>query len=128
MIWIDSSFAVEWLLGTDRAREIEVSVKNGLAILPAQYAEILAYFMRKTSNSMVVIDQLEALDLEHPDKSELQLAAQLYDSARRRKSKASLADAILAAVAESRGGEIFSFDDDFRYLGFTVGGGVWTKS
>jgi predicted nucleic acid-binding protein len=81
VIWIDSSFAVEWLGGTRRAAEINVDVESGVQILPMQYA------------------------------------AMIYVAAREQRSKASLADAVLAATVRHRGGVLYTFDEDFRSLG-----------
>jgi predicted nucleic acid-binding protein len=124
MIWIDSSFAIEWLIASSRAKNVAIG-KQKLGILPQQYTEILCYFSRKVADITPVVRQLEALSLEHPKRSELILAARLYQSARSKKSKASLADAILAGTATLRKDSIASFDQDFISLGFKNEGGLW---
>ncbi len=125
MIWIDSSFAIEWLLGTERASKVMLTPEP-LGILAAQYAEILSYFLRRTEDVTLIIEQLEALSLATPEKRELQFAARIYHQARQRNSKASLADAILAAVATMKGEQVLSFDQDFASLGLVEKNGVWS--
>lgn len=125
MIWIDSSFAIEWLIASVRAKGVAIG-KQKLGILPQQYTEILCYFGRRVADITPVVKQLEALSLENPKRSELVLAARLYQSARIKKSKASLADAILAGTATLRKECIASFDHDFKSLGFKNAAGLWT--
>lgn len=127
MIWIDASFAIEWLLGTAKAAEITLP-RTEKGILPAQYSEILVYFGRRVGDLSPVIEQLEALKLEHPNKGELQEAAQIYLQAKKQKSKASLVDAMLAAVAIKRNESLLSFDSDFADLGLKNSEGVWSDS
>lgn len=127
MIWIDASFGVEWLLGTPRAAQV-VLPREPLAILPAQFAEILAYFARRMGDLAPVMAQLEALNLEVATRRELMFAARLYHEARARRSKASLADAMLAAVARERKESLLAFDADFAELGLKGRRGVWMVS
>lgn len=125
MIWIDSSFAIEWLLGTRSAKMLELPAQ-ALSILPQQYAEVLVYFYKAMSDISPVVEQLEYLSLGQPERVDLVLACQLYGEARRKKSKASLSDAILAAVASNAKSALLSFDGDFHYLGFVEETtGVW---
>lgn len=126
MIWIDSSFAVEYLLGTARAGQVTLGGEH-LVTLPAQFAEIAAFFLRRDPEFEIA--QLEPIDLTAPDETDSFAAARLYLAARSSKSKASLADALLAATARNRGGDILAFDEDFRHLGFTrVEPGLWRRS
>lgn len=125
MIWIDASFAIEWLLGTAKAAEMNLP-RTEKGILPAQYSEILVYFGRRIGDLSPVVEELEALKLEHPNKEELQEAAQIYLQAKKQKSKASLVDAILAAVAIKRNESLLSFDSDFADLGLKNSQGVWS--
>ena len=80
-----------------------------------QYAEVCAFFFRRSRKFSVTA--LEAFDLVHEDTDELLTAALLYVHARARASKASLADAVLAATVRNRGGVLYAFDEDFRHLG-----------
>lgn len=127
MIWIDSSFAIEWLIGTKRAQNVSLP-KRKRAILPQQYTEILAFFGKKMKDLTPVIEELEGLALQNASKHDLQFAAQLYLEARQKKSKASLADAVLAAVATLNKKPVCTFDRDFQHLGFQESNsqkGVW---
>lgn len=126
MIWIDSSFAIAWLLGEKRAQSAPINREQG-TILSAQYAETLIYFSRRLLELQPVVAQLEVLNLEQPTKKELVYAAQLYTQARTGgHSKLSLADAILGAVAKTRKEAIFTFDADFKEIGFSEEElGVW---
>lgn len=124
VIWIDSSFAVEWLLGAERAGKVPLG-EEPLGILPMQYLETFAYFLKKNFDPLTVTNQLEALEMVHPEKIHLQSASALYLQARKRKSKASLADALLAAVAHDRKEKVASFDGDFDSLGLVEKGGLW---
>jgi predicted nucleic acid-binding protein len=125
MIFIDSSFAIEWLIGTQKAKKISLA-GDPRAILPAQYAEILCYFFRNFNDYSTVAEELEILVLEHPTREELQQASILYCQSRSKKKKASLADAILAAVASYRNEPLLSFDKDFSELGLIEKSpGVW---
>lgn len=117
MIWVDSSFVIEWLLGTESAATADLSGR-ALSILPQQYVEVLCYFLKSTADLSPVVEQLEYLTLSAPEKQDLVQASHLYLAARRKKSKASLGDAILAAAAIRSGGTLLSFDLDFRHLGF----------
>jgi predicted nucleic acid-binding protein len=126
MIWIDSSFAVEFLLGTSRAGEVKLEGEH-LVTLPAQYAEICTFFLRRSPDFEISL--LEPLELVAPDEAETLSAARLYLEARASSSKASLADALLAATALSRSGDILAFDEDFRHLGFSrIAPGRWRRA
>lgn len=116
MIWIDSSFAIEWLLGSERASAVKLPAA-GFATLATQYAEILVFFSKRLKDLTPLAAQLEAVSLKHADRAELSAAAQKYLLARAAGSKASLADAMLAAVAESRDEPVATFDADFAALG-----------
>lgn len=130
MIWLDSSFAIEWLLGTNRAAKSPFKTHQAChqvaSLLPAQYAEILVYFGKKIPDISPVVEQLESLDLGLAGREELQLAAALYLRGRKLTAKVSLADSILAAVAHKRKEDLLSFDSDFKYLGLTEKEGLWT--
>ncbi len=119
MILIDSSFAVEWLAGTARAAAVALP-SVPLAILPLQYAEVCAVFLRHHTELTAIIRELDAIELLHPDRVHLQQGAALYHRTRKkmRTTKISLADAILAAVALDHGARIATFDRDFLTLGF----------
>lgn len=127
MIWIDSSFAIEWLLGTDRAKRVRIEDKP-LGVLGAQYAETLIFFLRRGIDPLQTVNELEALELYSPRKIHFQQGSLLYFEARRNKSKASLSDALLAAVASEKGEPIASFDADFSFLGFKEKSGLWTPA
>lgn len=127
VIWIDSSFAIEWLLGTRRAKRVNLG-DEVRSTLPAQYAEIFIFFLRHGYDPVHIVNELEGLDLWQPQKTHLQRAGFLYLEARKRKGKASLADAILAAVAYVRQEKIASFDQDFSRLGFSHRNGLWSSS
>lgn len=129
MIWIDSSFAIEWLAELDRVKNFELP-KETLSILPSQYTETFVFFLRKGIDQISIFNSLEVLNLQTPDKLHLQLAASLYVKARGvSKNKVSLADATLAAVAKERKEKILAFDSDFSQLGFKQEkGGVWVAS
>lgn len=123
MIWVDASFAVEWLGGSKRAAEAGLK-RARVSILPLQYAEVCVFFLRRHPDFRR--EALEALELVEADADQLFDAALLYVLARRQTSKASLADAVLAATVRSRGDELYTFDEDFRYLGMKrVGAGRW---
>jgi predicted nucleic acid-binding protein len=92
MIWIDASFAIEWLGGMKRAADVNPKPGRRVAILPLQYAEVCAFFLRGNR-------------------------------------KASMADAVLAATVRNRGGVLYAFDEDFRYLGLQQEStGRWTRA
>ena len=125
MMWIDASFAVGWLLGTERAKLVPVRGVS-LAMLAAQYAETQVFFRRRDVDPLQIKSELERVALRAASRTELMTAADLYVEARQMKSKASLADAVLASVARSRNGRIATFDDDFRFLGFMpLSPGLW---
>ena len=126
MIWIDSSFAVEWLRGTKRAEKVSLP-EGPLAILPMQYAETTVFFLRAGSDPVAIIKALEALEIKNAEQFHLQEGVRLYWQARGLKSKASLADAILAAVACERHEAIASFDQDFSALGLKEKNGIWSE-
>ncbi|HYC91231.1 MAG TPA: PIN domain-containing protein [Thermoanaerobaculia bacterium] len=127
MIWIDTSFAVEWLRGTPRASETGFRRSARMQILPLQYAEVCAYFIRQRRKfSLAVLDPLEIVTV---GVQELVAAADLYLRARAAGSKASLADAVLAATVRNRGGVLYAFDEDFRHLGLQQESiGRWTPA
>ena len=116
MIWIDSSFAIEWLLGSERASKVQLP-KVELAILEAQYAEIVVIFSKHITDLAPTVAQLESLSLKHATKAELVVAAREYLHVRAKKSKASLADVILATVAKLRDDSVATFDKNFDLLG-----------
>jgi len=125
VIWIDTSFAVEWLCGTERASQVNLP-RGPLGLLSMQYAEVYVFFLRKGMDHKSIAGQLDFLELGFPEKIHLQLAAQLYIEARVDvKNKASLADALLAAVAYERKEKIIAFDRDFSSLGFEEEEGIW---
>ena len=124
MIWIDSSFAVEWLQGLERAKGAELGDEL-LAILPSQYLEVYSFFLKMGRSPVAIAHELEPLELKNPEKVHLQHAASLYLEARRKKSKASLADALLAAVARVNAEKIAAFDGDFAFLGLKKQGVFW---
>lgn len=125
MIWIDSSFAVEWLLGTDKAKRIKLP-QEAMGILPQQYAETFVFFLRRGLDPTAIANELESLELMAPEKTHLQLGAQLYAKARlSHKSKASLADAVLAAVVLVNGEKLLAFDRDFSQLGLHEKNALW---
>lgn len=127
MIWIDASFAVEWLRGTPRAAELGFRRSARAQILSLQYAEVCVYFLRQRRKFSVAV--MEPLELVTADTEELLTGANLYVRARAAGSKASLADAVLAATVRSRGGVLYAFDEDFRYLGLQqTSTGRWTRA
>lgn len=127
MIWIDASFAVEWLRGTARAAESGFRLSARPQILAMQYAEVCAYFLRERRKFSPGV--LEPLQLVTAGPEELLDGANLYGRARDAGSKASLADAVLAAVVRGRGGVLYTFDEDFRHLGLQREGvGRWTST
>jgi predicted nucleic acid-binding protein len=115
VIWTDASFAIEWLGGTKRAKDVDPKPGRNVRILPLQYAEVCAYFLR--SNRKFSPALLGGMELVHADADELLQAAFHYGRARALGSKASMADAILAATVLDRGGVLYAFDEDFRHLG-----------
>lgn len=117
MIWIDASFAIAWLVDDPRLEAWSDSLTD-LAMPGHHYAETLGFFLRKGLDLTRVRSELETVQLVHPDRSHLEEASLLYFQARRSSScKASLADAILAAMASRERETLLSFDEDFRYLG-----------
>lgn len=127
MIWIDSSFAVEWLAGIDSARQIHLP-DGPLGILPMQYLEVFVFFLRQGQDPLAISRELERLELRNPERVHLQHAGSLYLEARKKKSKTSLADALLAAVSHIEGEGILSFDRDFATLGLKAKGALWFPS
>lgn len=130
MIWIDSSFAIPWLLGDPMTRRVSLG-EEARGVLPAQYGEVLVYFGKRLEDLTVVVAQLESLSLGQLEKGEIEMAAQLFVKARlearQKKSKASLADAMLAAVSRQRHETVLSFDHDFISLGLTQSQpGLWS--
>lgn len=115
MIWIDTSFAVEWLLGMPRAKGL-VDVQQPLGLLPMQYMETLIFFLKKGEELQIITNQLEPCRLFNPDNATLKLGARLYYQSRLQKSKASLADALLAAVCHQTKEKLLAFDNDFVSL------------
>ncbi|MCC7345533.1 MAG: PIN domain-containing protein [Deltaproteobacteria bacterium] len=127
MIWIDSSFAVEWLLGTDKAKRVKLP-QEAMGILPQQYAETFVFFLRRGLDPTAIANELESLELIPPEKTHLQLGAQLYAKARlSNKSKATLADAVLAAVVLVSGEKLLAFDRDFSELGLQEKNALWQR-
>lgn len=124
MIWIDSSFAVEWLLDTPRARRIRLGGES-TAILPMQYLETLVFFLKQGLDAAEIMAELDALEIFNPQKADLTVAGRLYLKARERRSKASMADALLAGAALVRKEKIATFDRDFASLGFKERDGLW---
>ena len=125
MIWIDASFAIEWLVGSKRAESISLRGQQ-LGILPMQYLETLVFFQKRMKDSALITEQLDSLELRHPTTAQLHHAAYLYVQARHQKnSKASLADALMAAVARDTNDAIASFDLDLKHLGLTLENGLW---
>lgn len=125
MIWIDSSFAIEWLAGTDRAAGTRLG-EEPLRILPMQYAETVVFFLKQKWELPAIAKELTAVELQHPTVVDLQRASWMYLMARqRRRNKASLADALLAAVATAQRMPIATFDRDFADLGFRERRGLW---
>lgn len=124
MNWIDSSFAIEWLLATPRAQGHVL--EGTLGTLPSQFAEICCFFLRRDPTGS--LDHIALLAIHCPAPRELIEAARLYLQARRGHGKVSLSDAILASVVRSRGGALLSFDSDFRLLGMRqIRDGFWTS-
>ena len=121
IIWIDASFAIEWLLATDRAKTVTLP-SSDLYILSAQYAEILVYFHKRLDDLAPVTRELKMLELYQPDRSILESASIRYVDAKRTSKKISLSDAILAAAAQKTKAPIATFDHDFITLGFTQRG------
>lgn len=125
MIWIDASFAVEWLLGIPRAKDFIDIGRQAIGLLPFQYMEILAFFLKKGKELQSIVNQLEPCRLFNPDTLTLQLGAKLYCQARLENSKASLADALLAAVCHQTKEKLLAFDNDFLSLGLRQKEGYW---
>lgn len=125
MIWIDSSFAIEWLLGIPRAKEVVHLQGQSLGFLPMQYMEVVAFFLKKGHEPQVIINQLEPCQLFNPDIKVLRMGAKLYCQARLQKSKASLADALLAALCHQTKEKLLGFDNDFATLGLRQKEGYW---
>jgi predicted nucleic acid-binding protein len=127
MIWTDASFAIEWLGGTKRAADVNPKPGRRIAILPLQYAEVCAFFLR--GNRKFSPSLLDSMELVHADADELLQAAFYYGRARAAGSKASMADAVLAATVRSHGGVLYGFDEDFRFLGLQQESpGRWTRA
>ena len=124
MIWIDSSFAIEWLLGTKRAAAVTLP-RESLMMLPMQYLESFTYFLKHGADPIQVHNQLAGFNRTEATTAELEQAAFLYLAAREHSSKASFADALLAAVAGSHHGLIASFDHDLKSLGCEFKNGLW---
>jgi predicted nucleic acid-binding protein len=111
MIWLDSSYIVARLLGEPRAA---FDVPAGpVFVLPAQLAECHVYFKKADISTTAVTATLEALPIHHSTFGESVTASRLYLDARREHSKASLADALLAAAVHAKNGSLLTFDDDF---------------
>ncbi len=125
MTFIDSSFAIEWLLGRSRANSIPLE-GGSCGMLGHQYAEILIFFLKAGKKGEEVSQQLEYFEFMAAEKEEWKDAGELYLKARKEKSKASLADAVLASVVIRRREKLLSFDQDFKSLNLKeTGGGVW---
>jgi len=130
MIWIDASFAIEWLQGTKKVKSVSLRKLVGqFGILSAQYIETLVYFEKRSMDSTEyseIIKQLTAFTIYHPKVSELHYTSTLYLKARQQSSKASLADALLAAVTTLRKDTLLAFDNDFQDLGLRkISSGRW---
>ena len=123
MIWLDSSYVIARLLGEPRAA-FEVPA-GPVFVLPAQLAECHVYFKKAEINTSIVTATLEALPIHHSSFAETTLASRLYIDARRAQSKASLADALLAAAVHAKNGRLLTFDDDFSSLGMKRDGELW---
>lgn len=117
MIWIDASFAVEWLLGLPRARGFLDIQGQPIRILPMQYMEILVFFLKRGKEVGETAAELEPCQIVSPNNEALKLGARLYCRARLEKSKASLSDALLAAVCHQTRETLLAFDSDFTALG-----------
>jgi predicted nucleic acid-binding protein len=127
MIWIDASFAIEWLGGTKRASEVGLAPRSRMSILPMQYTEVCAYFLRRDPE--FTREKLVSIELVEADANELMDGAMLYVRARAEGSKASLADAVLAATVRARGAKLYTFDEDFRFLGMQrEATGIWSRA
>lgn len=125
MIWIDSSFAIEWLSGSLRAGRVKLPT-DALGILPQQYAETFTFFLKQGHDPIKIANELDTLELKSPKKIHLQLGSQLYFKARQApKSKASLADAVLAAVIHVSREKLVAFDQDFSNLDLKEKNGIW---
>ena len=124
MIWIDSSFAIEWLAGMSTARKVRLP-QGPLGILSMQYLEVFIFFLRQGQDPLAISRELERLELRNPERVHLQYAGPLYLDARKKKSKASLADALLAAVSHIEEEGVLSFDRDFATLGLKARGALW---
>ena len=117
---------MEWLLGLKRAASFDLSATN-LAILPSQFAEICVFFLRRDPEFSPQV--LAAIELEMATEQELLDAALLWIRARALKKKASLADAMIAAVVRGRGDMLLSFDHDFATLGLVeTSPGLWAAA
>lgn len=127
MIWIDSSYAIDHLTGHARARDVDISHEPWV-ILPAQYAEILVWFGKRTADLGPVVEQLQGIALREAQRPVLLDAAGLYLGARQQGSKASLADALMAADCQRHKGKIASFDQDLGDLGMWRRGGLWVAA
>ena len=98
-----------------------------MQILPLQFAEVCAYFVRQRRKFSLGL--LKPLQLATASAEELLAGADLYLIARAAGSKASMADAVLAATVRSRGGVLYAFDEDFRHLGLQQEStGRWTRA
>ncbi len=126
MIWIDSSFAIDWLLKNPRAQHLaDKPFREQTAILPLQLAEIYIYFEKANLPTQELQAQLNKLELGQCTFEETKLASSLYLMARKKKKKASLADAFLASVVMTRHDSFLSFDNDFHLFGFYQQKGFW---
>jgi predicted nucleic acid-binding protein len=125
MTFVDSSFAIEWLLGRSRAKIIQLEA-DSYSVLGNQYVEILIFFLKLGKKTEDIVRQLEFLEFITPEKEDWISAGMLYSEARQQKSKASLADAVLAAIVIREEGKLLSFDHDFRSLRLKeMKAGIW---
>jgi predicted nucleic acid-binding protein len=116
-ILVDASYCVAWLCGEPRALAAPAAAR--MATLPSQRAEVLMYFLRRGQSCAVTAEALLMIDLLHATEAEIDLAATRYVTARRQSGcKASLADALLAAVGEKRRFDVLTLDADFLHLHF----------
>jgi predicted nucleic acid-binding protein len=126
MMIAGASFLVAWLRGETSTPSEHLS---RFTTLPAQYAEVYVHFLKRKVSPEAIAAALVPVALLAATEAELALAAKRYVNARRSKDcKASLADAILGAVAETRNSELLSIDEDFRHLNFRkLNGTVWVS-
>jgi predicted nucleic acid-binding protein len=122
----DASYLIAWFLGDTRIESANRSM--AFATLPHQYAETFLYFRKHGAAAKEIEASLASVKLVVPTVAELFLAGERYLAARKAKAcKASLADAMLAAVAEQRGEVLLALAEDFRHLNFKKHSGATWK-